>query len=207
MNALPAERLDSAFFRRPATDLARSLLGQRLVRVVGGRRIAGRIVETEAYLGRVDKAAHSYRGRTERNASMWGPAGTAYVYLIYGMHHCMNVVAGEEGDPVAVLVRALEPEEGADLMASQRLRAKRPTDLCSGPGKLAQALGIDRRLDGVLMTQSDALFVERCRRRTLPARLIGCGPRVGVAYAEEWAKEPLRFWVRDNPHVSRQRGG
>jgi len=129
------ERLPRAFYRRDAVTVARSLLGQRLVRVDRGLRRAGIIVETEAYLGRVDKAAHSYRGRTERNASMFAEGGHAYVYFIYGIHFCMNVVAGRHDVPVAVLLRALEPIEGIEAMRAQRPAARRDRDLCSSSAR------------------------------------------------------------------------
>lgn len=196
-------RLDRSFYARDPVVVARGLLGQRLVRVDGGRRLAGVIVETEAYLGRIDKAAHSYRGRTARNASMFEEGGHAYVYFIYGMHWCMNVVAGREGDPVAVLLRALEPVEGLEVMRERRPRARSDHDLCSGPGKLCQALGIDRSLDGEDLVTSERLFVERLRKRAHPGRLVTATPRVGVAYAEEWAEAPLRFHL-DSRHVSRR---
>ncbi len=199
------DRLDRAFYLRDPVAVARALLGQRLVRVDGGRRLAGVVVETEAYLGRIDKAAHSYRGRTARNASMWREGGHAYVYFIYGMHWCVNVVAGREHDPVAVLIRALEPTEGVDVMRARRPAARNDHDLCSGPGKLCQALGIDKSLDGEDLVRSDRLFFERLRKRAHPAREITVTPRVGVAYAEEWAAEPLRFHL-ENLHVSRRAG-
>lgn len=197
------ERLPRSFFRRDAVTVARSLLGQRLVHVSGGVRTAGIIVETEAYLGRVDKAAHSYRGRTARNASMFAEGGHAYVYFIYGMHFCMNVVAGREDDPVAVLLRALEPAEGLERMRERRPAARRDRDLCSGPGKLCQAMAIDGSLDGEDLVRSGHLFVERLRHRAHPSRHIRVTHRVGVGYAEEWAAEPLRFHL-ESEHVSRR---
>ncbi len=196
-------RADTAFFARDSKTLARQLLGQRLVHVTGGTRLSGMIVETEAYLGVIDRAAHTYGGRrTERNSSMWGAGGHAYVYLIYGLHSCMNVVAGRAEEPVAVLIRALRPEKGIDRMYERRAAARRDTDLCSGPGKLCQAMGIDRELDGINLT-GDRLFVELLRSRQLPASSIATGPRVGVDYAGEWAAKPLRFAIRDDPNVSR----
>lgn len=197
------ERLDHAFYRRDPVTVARALLGQRLVRVEDGERLAGLIVETEAYLGRIDKAAHSYRGRTARNASMWRSGGHAYVYFIYGMHWCMNVVAGREDEPVAVLLRALEPTEGLEIMRSRRPAARSDHGLCSGPGKLCQALAIDRELDGEDLVTSQRLFVERLRKRAHPSRAIEVTPRVGVGYADDWASAPLRFHLV-SPHVSRR---
>ncbi len=195
-----------SFYRRGAVSVARRLLGQRLVTCIDNRRTSGIIVETEAYLGALDKAAHTYGDRrTARNETMWGDGGHLYVYFVYGMHHCANVVAGAAGDPVAVLLRALEPEEGLDVMFERRAAATRPVDLCSGPGKLCQALGITRTLDGADLTASDAISIERLRQRAMSARQIAAGPRIGVGYAQEWQHELLRFWVRNNPFVGRER--
>jgi DNA-3-methyladenine glycosylase len=181
-----------------------------LVRVLDdGTRLAGRIVETEAYLGVIDRAAHSYCGRrTPRNAAMWGPAGHAYVYFVYGLHHCMNVVAEGPERPSAVLIRALEPLEGLDIMRAQRAGRRsgarlRDTDLCSGPAKLAQALRLDRALDGADLVTGSELFLER--GPPVAAEQIIAAPRIGVAYAGEWPDEALRFYVGGNPHVSRWR--
>lgn len=186
--------------------MARALLGQRLVRVLNSNRLAGTIVEVEAYLGVKDKAAHTSNGRrTRRNESMWGDGGHAYVYFTYGMHHCMNVVASTADDPVAVLIRALEPTEGIEQMHRHRRAARRDADLCSGPAKLCQALKIDRRLDGVDLVSSGSLFIEQVRRSPLPASRIALGPRIGVSYADDWADKPLRFYIKDNPHVSKPR--
>lgn len=200
-------RLSRKFYQRDPVTLARALLGQVLVRVLDdGARLAGRIVETEAYLGVADRAAHSYGGRrTPRNAAMWGPAGHAYVYFVYGLHHCMNVVAEDAGTPTAVLIRALEPLEGLERMRAHRAGGRpaarlRDIDLCSGPAKLAQALRLDRALDGTDLVSGDALFLERGARVT-PRRIVAA-PRIGVAYAAEWAHKPLRFYVAGNPHVS-----
>ncbi len=197
------------FYRRDSVTLAKALLGQRLVRVLGNRkhtRLAGTIVEVEAYLGEKDRAAHTFGGRrTPRNESMWRDGGHAYVYFTYGMHHCVNVVASVAGDPVAVLIRALEPAEGLDAMYKHRSKAKRDTDLCSGPAKLCQALAIDRNLDGCDLTQSKHLFIEQTRKTPLPASKITIGPRIGVSYAQDWADKPLRFFITDNPHVSKPR--
>jgi DNA-3-methyladenine glycosylase len=186
---------------------ARRLLGQRLVRVVDGRRLAGRIVEVEAYLGPRDRAAHTFGGRrTARNASMWLGGGFAYVYFTYGMHYCLNVVCGSADSGTAVLLRALEPTEGLEAMRARRPAARRATDLCSGPARLTQALGIDRALDGADLLRGDALWIEPATRRALPAERIAAAPRIGVGYAGDWARRPLRFFVRGDPNVSRPRG-
>lgn len=185
------------------------MLGQRLVRVLeDGTRLAGVIVETEAYLGVMDRAAHAFGGRrTARNESMYGPPGTAYVYFTYGMHHCFNIVCGRAGEPTAVLVRALEPTEGLDEMRRRRgLGPESPeTSLCSGPAKVCQALGIDRGLDGIDLAADPRLLVERARVRAFPGERLANTARIGVGYAEDWAEAPLRWLVRGNPHVSGQR--
>jgi DNA-3-methyladenine glycosylase len=186
-----------------ALALARSLLGKRLVvpAAGGGVRVSGRIVETEAYLGAEDKAAHSYKNRrTARNASMFAVGGTVYVFFVYGMHHQFNVVAGVEGLPQAVLVRALEPEEGLELMRERR-PARGDRELTSGPGKLCRALGIDRTFDGedLLGTR---VWIEDAGSVVKPSE-IAAGPRVGIAYAEEYALKPWRFWLKGNAYVSK----
>ena len=194
------------WFHADAATLARRLLGQKLLRLdpETGEPVGGLIVETEAYLGERDKAAHTYGGRrTQRNESMWGEAGLVYVYFTYGMHHCLNVVARRAGVPEAVLIRALEPTDGVGRMWPRRRAAKRMADLCSGPAKLCEALAIDRSLDGVDLLGGGPLRLGRRRQRALPGSRIATGPRVGVGYAEEWAAEPLRFRVSGNAYCSR----
>jgi DNA-3-methyladenine glycosylase len=204
--AVPAGTERFLRFAGDPVATARRLLGQRLVRVVDGRRVAGLIVEVEAYLGAPDRAAHTFGGRrTARNESMWRGGGRAYVYFTYGMHYCMNVVCGAEASGTAVLLRALEPTEGVDEMARRRGAARRETELCSGPARLTQALAIDRSLDGADLRTGRELFIEAVRARPLPAARVASGPRVGVAYAGAWAKRSLRFWVNGNPHVSKAR--
>jgi DNA-3-methyladenine glycosylase len=194
------ERLTRRFYRRDPVTLARALLGQVLVRkLVDGKVLAGRIVETEAYLGIEDRAAHSFGGRrTARNESMWRDAGHLYVYFTYGMHWCVNVVADREGVPTACLLRALEPLEGIEQMKKRRGR-ERATELCSGPAKLAQALAIERSLDGIDLVESEVLYIVRGPRLN---GTIEQSPRIGVSYAGEWAGKPLRFYVSGSPHVS-----
>lgn len=205
-----SRRLRRGDFSLGPVELAKDLLGRRLVRILDdGTRLAGTIVETEAYLGVPDRAAHSFGGRrTARTEPMFGPPGTAYVYFTYGMHHCMNVVAGEAGDPVAVLIRALEPTEGVEVMATNRVgsRAKppRPTDLCSGPGKLCQAMGIGRAFSGADLAADPSLFVEEGlgpMGGEGERRLVNT-PRIGVGGAAEWADARLRWHLPGTPHVS-----
>jgi len=193
-------RLTRRFYRRDPVTLAKALLGQILVRrLENGRELAGKIVEVEAYLGVEDRAAHSFGGRrTARNASMWGDAGHAYVYFTYGMHWCLNVVADRAEVPTACLIRALEPLEGIEEMRKHRGR-DRDVDLCSGPAKLTKALGIDRAFDGVDLVESGELYLVRGPRSR---HRVARSPRIGVAYANEWAGKPLRFFVDGNPHVS-----
>ena len=192
--------LPRTFYARDTLTVARALLGKRLVRLLDGTRVAGRIVEVEAYVGEMDSACHAYRGLTARNATMFGPPGHAYVYFIYGMHHCVNVVTDREGYPAAVLIRALAPVEGIDTMRA--LRAGRSDrELTNGPAKLCYALSIDRALDGADLVDGGALWIED--DPGAPAPEIAAGPRVGVR-GDRWALEvPWRFWIRGNPHVSR----
>lgn len=193
-------------FSAGSAEIAQKLIGSRLVRQLDdATRLAGVIVETEAYLGVEDAAAHSFAGRrTARTEAMYAKPGTAYVYFTYGMHHCMNVVCGRIDEPVAVLIRALEPTEGLDRMTSHRSGGRRtlaPRDLCSGPGKLCQAMAIDRTLNLEDLTRSGRLWIEH---PGTPRRIeLANGPRIGVAYAGEWAHKPLRWWAAGNGHVSR----
>lgn len=207
----PAEglpRLARSFYQRETVAIARGLLGQRLVRQLNdGTCMAGLIVETEAYLGPEDQAAHTKNGhRSPRNESMYQQGGTGYVYFTYGMHHCFNVVTRDAQHPQAVLIRALQPcGDAMELaaMAKHRPKAKRITDLCSGPAKLCAALAIDRALDRCDLIAGDSLWLERMRGRALMRDRIASGPRVGVGYAGDWADRPLRFWVSGNRFVSR----
>lgn len=186
-----ATRLPRSFYRRDARVVARELLGKVLVHAAGGVRRAGLIVETEAYLGPADLASHAARGRTPRTEVMFGPPGHAYVYLIYGMHHCMNVVTGPAGEASAVLLRGLEPIRGVP-----------PGVRCDGPGRLCRVLGISREHDRVDLC-GRRLYVERAA--PVPPRQIARGPRIGVDYAGSWARKPYRFWIAGHPCVSRAR--
>ena len=177
--------------------LARALLGRVLVHDdPRAGRLAGVIVETEAYGGADDPASHAHRGETPRNRVMFGPPGVAYVYFTYGMHHCFNVVCGEVGEPSAVLVRALEPVVG--LAAMQRRRAGADAArVARGPGSLARALGLDRAHDGVDLTQGALWIADLPPRRG--GRRIGRGPRVGISRAATW---PWRYWLIGSAAVS-----
>jgi DNA-3-methyladenine glycosylase len=181
------KKLDRDFYSRPTAVVAEALLGCLLVHDYKGDERAGKIVEVEAYLGSHDLASHSSKGITPRTRVMYGPPGHAYVYLIYGMHHCMNVVTEEVGNGCAVLIRALEPVR--NVAGNTR-----------GPGLLCKAMGLDRTLDGHDLL-SDELYIAP---RAEPVPHVTHRPRIGVAYAREWASAPLRYYITDNPFVSRK---
>jgi len=191
--------LPSQFYDRPAEEVARDLLGAVLVSTIGGATTAGRIVEAEAYVGPHDPASHAAEriGRTARNEAMFGPPGIAYVYRIYGVHWCLNVVTGAEGYPAAVLIRAVEPLEGVDAMRRRRGDHCSDRGLTSGPGKLAAAMGITGRENGHPLDRPPLMILEG---EAVDPSEIAVGPRIGVTRAADW---PLRFYVRNNPWVSR----
>ncbi len=200
-----AKKLDRDFYERPTLAVSQDLLGKLLVRESAQGRTVGRIVETEAYMGIEDKASHAYGGRrTARNKVMWGSPGHAYVYLIYGMYWCLNLVTEEEGIPRAVLIRALEPLEGQQLMAKRRgfseLNPRKKKELTNGPGKLCMAMGIDGSLSGADLT-ADILYLAEGEG----SFKIITSTRINVDYAEEDASRPWRFMIFGNPYVSRPR--
>ena len=189
-------RLTRSFFECPTLSVAREVLGARLVRVErSGRRSSGLIIEAEAYIGADDLGCHARAGRTTRNASMWGPAGHAYVYFTYGMHWCLNLVTEADGFPAAVLLRALLPLEGLERMRRRR-GAAGETSLTGGPARLCQALGIDRRFDGHdLCSPQATLFLESGPR--IADENVIAGPRVGLnRVLEPWRSMPWRFLLR-----------
>ena len=181
------QRLPRHFYDRDTVLVAQELLGKWLVRRTGGRERIGRIVEVEAYLGEHDLAAHSSKGLTERTKPMFGPPGFAYVYLIYGVHHCLNVVTEGAGNASAVLLRALEPVKNIE-------------DRTQGPGLLCRAMKIDRRLNAHDLL-SDDLFI--AQPEVAGKFAVVKRPRIGVEYAQHWAKRRLRFYVKGSPFVSR----
>lgn len=190
------QKLTGSFFARPTTEVACSLLGKILVHVSEAGMAAGRIVETEAYLFYQDPACHAARGKTIRNAAMFGPPGTAYVYLVYGLHYCFNVVTGKAGEGEAVLIRSLEPLSGQELMAFRR-GTSRTRLLASGPGRLCQALAIDLLHNGADLSASPLYLAED----GYPVAEIITTGRVGINVAAEL---PLRFYIAGNPFVSRK---
>ncbi len=196
--------LPQSFFRRPAETVARDLLGRYLVRELDGERLVLRLVETEAYLGAPDRASHAWAGRrTPRNESLYLAGGHAYVYMIYGLHFCLNAVTGEAGAGGAVLLRAGEPVAGEATMRENRgwTRAPKAGDLAGGPGKICQALAVGRELDGVRLDRPP-LFIA-CGEGAAEETAIVASPRIGVDYAGEAALWPLRFSVRGHRHVSK----
>ncbi len=199
-------KLDRSFYERDTLSVSRDLLGKLLVRESSEGRTVGTIVETEAYMGVEDRASHAYGGhRTSRNKVMWGPAGHAYVYLIYGMYWCLNLVTEREGVPRAALVRALEPVEGLDLMAQRRgfseLDSKKKKELTNGPGKLCMAMAVDKSLNGADLTD-DILYLAEGEKKKIK---VLSSTRINVDYAEEDASKPWRFMIDANPYVSRPR--
>jgi len=198
---LRPQLLDRSFYERPTLDVARDLLGRVLVRRLNARRLAGKIVETEAYVGPHDLACHASKGHTPRTSIMFGPGGFAYVYMIYGFHFCLNAVPESEGYPAAVLIRAVEPLENVECMRSLRKHPERDSNIASGPGKLCMAMSIDKKLNGEDLTGT-VLWIEDYG---LDAGPIETSPRVGVDYAGEYKEKPWRFYIRGNPHVSRVR--
>lgn len=198
-----AAKLDREFYTRSDTLLiARELLGKRLVVPAPDRsRVSGIIVETEAYMGPRDRASHAYNNRrTARTETMFGEGGHAYIYFIYGMYYQFNVVTNIAGVPHAVLIRALEPDEGIEWMRRRR-PVKQDRQLTSGPGKLCQALGLDRTLNGAELL-GPSIWIEDTGRG-IRAGQRSSGPRVGIDYAGEYVNKPWRFWVTGNPYVSR----
>ena len=181
-------KLPRSFYDRDTRQVARELLGKYLVHAVQGVERVGRIVEVEAYLGTHDLAAHSSRGLTERTRVMFGPPGHAYVYFIYGMHYCMNVVTQPEGHASAVLLRAIQPVKNIEGRTQ-------------GPGLLCKALGVDKRLNAHDLLSDDFYIAEPLEAEKF---VIVATPRIGVDYARHWARRRLRFYIKGNPFVSRK---
>ncbi len=201
-------KLDKTFYRRDTLPVAKELLGKKLVHKINGRILSGIIVETEAYMGIQDKAAHSYGGRkTERTKVMFEAGGVSYIYFIYGLYYCFNVVTAEEGIPQAVLIRAVQPVEGIEDMALLRvnknineLTKKQIINIANGPAKLCSALKLDKTLNAVSLT-SDILYIEDVNYNDFE---IVETTRIGIDYAEEARDYPWRFYIKDNPYISKK---
>ena len=194
-------KLGRNFYRRPTLEVARELIGKVLVRRFENGRASGVIVETEAYIGSDDLACHASKGRTPRTQVLFGAPGRTYVYLIYGFHHLLNVVTEDEGFPAAVLIRAIEPLDGVALMRRNRPHVGTVSDIGSGPGKLCQALAVDRGMNNVSVSGSTLWIADR----GIDPGPIASSPRIGVDYAGLYRLKPWRFFVEGSPHVSRHR--
>ncbi|RKX32643.1 MAG: DNA-3-methyladenine glycosylase [Candidatus Zixiibacteriota bacterium] len=192
--SLTARKLNREFYLRPTLDVARDLIGKYLVFKTGGKVLSARLVEVEAYIGENDPACHAAVGRTDRNGVMYGPGGYSYVYFIYGMYHCLNVVTENEGFPAAVLIRGAEPVEGVEIMLSQ-FDNKKNNGLTSGPGKLCKAFGLSRKHNGLDLV-GDILFIED--RGFRPARIENSS-RIGIKKAVE---KKWRFYEAGSNYVS-----
>jgi len=196
------EKLSESFYRRENTlQIGKELLGKLLVvPTASGKRVSGMIVETEGYLGTDDKAAHGYGGRrTDRNEITYAPGGNVYVFFVYGMYFQLNIVTGEADSPHVILIRAVEPVEGIEIMRERR-GAMTDTNLTSGPGKLCIAFAIDRGLNGQHLL-GDKIWIED--HMPIADEDVESGPRIGIDYAEEFVEMPWRFWVRGNQFVSK----
>jgi DNA-3-methyladenine glycosylase len=189
--------LDRAFFDRPVLEVAPDLLGRILVHRSADGLVAARLTEVEAYDGANDPGSHAYRGRTKRNGTMFGPAGHVYVYFTYGMHYCMNLVAGPEGVPTGILLRAAEVVDGIDLARKRRPAVQHDRDLARGPARLTIALGVGREHDGVDVCAAGPMVV--LTDAPVPRTEVRSGPRVGL---REAADRPWRYWIDGDPTVS-----
>lgn len=196
------KKLSREFYEQAdALEISKDLLGKILVvPTENGQRVSGKIVETEAYLGEPDKAAHAYKNRrTKRTEILFGSSGHAYIFLIYGIYHQLNIAVGCEGIPFCVLVRGIEPLEGIEIMRERRGKMK-DTNLTSGPGKLCIAFGIDKTFYGEDLL-GKRMWIED--NEEISVNKIATGKRIGIDYAEEYAEKPWRFWVKGNPFVSK----
>ncbi len=204
-------KIKKSFYNRKTLKVAHEILGKFLVRKIGKKIIAGKIVETEGYVGPNDLASHASRGKTARTAPMFGPPGHAYVYLVYGLSYCFNIVTEKENYPAAVLIRAIEPTDGADIMIKNRNFNKKQNlkskilnlkSLTNGPGKLCQALKIDKKLNGIDLT-GRVLWIED-RGLKIKSSDIVPAKRVGVDYAGQYKNKPWRFYLKGNKFVSKR---
>lgn len=193
-------RLEKNFFRQKTERVARQLLGKILTRRIGKKIISGMIIETEAYVGPHDLACHASKGKTNRTSVMFGEAGIWYIYLIYGFYYCLNIVTEEKDYPSAVLIRSLEPLEGIEYMKCHR-KTDIMSNLASGPGKLCQALEIDKTLNNTsAVLKNSALFIED-RGIKIASKNMVKATRIGVGYAGEWKDKLLRFYVKNNGYI------
>ena len=192
--------LNQKFYQQNSLDVAKNLLGKIVVREIGNHRLTAKVVETEAYAGFDDKASHAHKGKTPRCSIMFGPAGFAYVYLTYGMHHLLNIVTEDVNYPAAVLIRAVEPISGLEIIQENR-KNRSYHELTSGPAKFTKAFAIDKNFNGLNITQGRTLWIED--GENIKNQYIVATSRIGVNYAEECVDWPRRFYVKGNKFVSR----
>lgn len=190
------------FFKKDAVDLAKRLLGKKLIRNVEGKKITSIITETEAYVGPEDKGSHAFNNkRTKRTETMFKEGGHAYIYLIYGMYNCLNVVCAEKDKPEAILIRSIEPLDNLDYIKKQRnIKSNKIKDLTNGPGKLCQALNIDTTLDGINLLSNNELYIED---NDLKPKIVSA-KRINIDYAEEYVHKFWRFYIKDNKFISKK---
>lgn len=197
--------LKQNFYQGSTEEIAKKLLGKLLYRQTETGIYTGKIVETEAYVGEKDLACHSAKGKTSRNEAMFGPAGRAYIYMIYGMYYCLNIVAQDEGIPEAVLIRALEPVmlDSEKIECGQKYhRNKKIEKILNGPGKLCREFQIDKKANGINLTKSNGLWLED--GENIPTQNIVNAKRIGVDYAGKWKDRLLRYYIKDNIFVSKR---
>ena len=195
-------RLGEDFYKQDAVTVAENLVGKLLVRKLKGEKVECRIVETEAYAGPEDKASHAYQNKkTDRTEVMFNSGGCVYVYLIYGIHNCLNIVTNEKGKPEAVLVRAVEPLSGIEIIKEKRdIKSKQVEEFTNGPGKLSQALDINKELNGYDLVSGDEIYLKTDDNN--PEYQVISGKRINIDYAEEYREKLWRFFIKGNPFVS-----
>jgi DNA-3-methyladenine glycosylase len=198
-----AIKLNYDFYQQDALTVAKKLIGKMLVRKLPGIEISCKIVETEAYIGPEDKGCHAYQNkRTQRTEAMFSSGGHAYIYFIYGMYYCFNVVASVKDKPEAVLIRAAEPLAGIEIIRENRaITSKKTADLTNGPGKLCQALAIDKKLNGYNLVTGDELYIVAGNDEQ--ESRITAAKRINIDYAEEYSEKLWRFYLHGNPFVSK----
>lgn len=201
------QRLKSDFYFQDTLTVAKQLLGKRFVRKIDGKILSGMIVETEAYIGAIDEASHAHRGMTERNKIMWEQGGQLYVYQIYGMYYCMNIVTEQKGIAAAVLIRAIEPLENTEVMAMLRHidtndKSKKFL-IASGPGRVCQAINIDKKHNGTDLLIDDNITITEYKDYS--SSEIAVTPRINIDYAPVAADFPWRFFIKDNPYISKHK--
>lgn len=196
-------RLGCDFYQKNAVKAAQDLLGKIIVRKYKGKTIKVKIVDTEAYSGAADKASHAYNNKkTKRTETMFSKGGVSYIYLIYGIHYCLNIVTAAEGKPDAVLIRAVEPLVGLDFIkANRKIKTRKKVDLTNGPGKLSQALNIDKSLNNCDLVKSNKLYLITDKNEESSFK-IEAAPRINIDYAEDYKDKKWRFYIKDNKYIS-----